>query len=82
MTGIATKEGVRKMEDWVRRALRGARVVDRVALARRRAPRVERMVLVGVALAGATIVALLPRLIPCCDTPKEPYPRYAEHAEV
>lgn len=82
MIGVSNKESLRKMEDWVRRALRGTRVVDRVALVGRKPPRLERVVLVGVALAGATMVALLPRLLPCGDTPKDPYPRYAEHAEI
>lgn len=68
MTSITTMGSVRKMQEFARRAMHGARVVDR-------------WVLVGVALAGATLVALLPRLVPCGATTKEPYPRYAEHAE-
>lgn len=43
----------------------------------------DRLWWVGAAVAGALLIAVLPRLIPQTDDDvTEPYPRYAEHAEV
>ena len=46
-------------------------------------PTPDRLWWVGAAVAGALLMAVLPRLIPQADDDvTEPYPRYAEHAEV